>query len=122
MKLRIKGNSIRIRLSITEVNELVSGATLTDSTSFGKSRFGYTVQPVDSGELLSASYERDVITLNVPKYLLKDWSTNSTVGFEATMPVDDRSHLHLLLEKDFKCIDQTVADQSDFYDNPAKSC
>ncbi len=122
MKLRIKGNSIRIRLSKTEVDELVSGSIQHDNTNFGNSNFGYTVQPVNSGGSLFAGYDNNIITLYVPKALLKDWSDNSVVGFEAMMPLENSGHLHLLLEKDFKCIDKTMEDQSDFFENPAKTC
>lgn len=123
MKLRIKGNSLRIRLSKTEVSLLSSGTTLEDSTSFGPSRFVYLVQPVEKGDTLSASYEEGVITLYVPQSLLQDWPHNQVVGFDARMPVSDSAELYLLLEKDFKCLDTEVAeDQSDFYENPDKSC
>ncbi len=122
MKLRIKGNSIRIRLSKTEVDDLVSGSMQHDSTNFGKSSFGYTVQPVDDGDSLSANYDNDTITLYVPKTLLKNWSDNSDIGFEAMMPLENSGYLHLMLEKDFKCLDATMEDQSDFFDNPAKTC
>lgn len=122
MKLRIKGNSIRIRLSKTEVDELVSGSSLADTTNFGDSHFGYRVRPISNGDSLTALYEKNVITLFVPKSLLTDWSTNSVVGFESMMPLQGSEQLHLLLEKDFKCIDKTMEDQSDFFDNPAKTC
>ncbi len=122
MKLRIKGNSIRIRLSKTEVDELVSGSPQSDSTSFGNSSFSYNVQVVNSGESLTAGYQDNIITLYVPASLIKDWSRNSVVGFEAMMPLENSGHLHLLLEKDFKCLDKTTEDQSDFFDNPAKTC
>lgn len=122
MKLRIKGNSVRIRLSKTEVDELVSGLALEESTNFGSNSFGYTVKPVNYSDHLTAAYDSSIITLYVPKTLLKDWSTNSVVGFEALMPLEDSGHLHLLLEKDFKCLDKTIEDQSDFFDNPSTSC
>ena len=122
MKLRIKGNSIRIRLSKTEVDELVSGTTLSDATNFSNSRFGYEVRRISDGDSLTASYENNLITLFVPGKLLADWPTNSVVGFESMMPLQNSGHLHLLLEKDFKCVDNTVEDQSDFFDNPAKTC
>ncbi|HTE32825.1 MAG TPA: hypothetical protein VK666_20730 [Chryseolinea sp.] len=122
MKLRIKGNSIRIRLSKTEVDDLVSGSIQHDSTSFGNSSFGYTVQPVNYDGSLFAAYDNNTITLYVPKALLKDWSENSVVGFETMMPLENSGHLQLLLEKDFKCIDKTMEDQSDLFDNPAKTC
>jgi hypothetical protein len=122
MKLRIKGNSIRIRLSKTEVDELASGSSLTETTDFGSKSFGYKVQPVTNGTGLSASYEKEVITLYVPGSLLADWPTNSVVGFESMMPLENSGRLHLLLEKDFKCLDKTIEDQSDFFDNPSKTC
>lgn len=124
MKLRIKGNSLRIRLSKTEVDLLSSGSTLEDGTSFGKSRFVYLVQPVEKGNALSASYDEGAITMYVPQLLLQNWPHNSVVGFDALMPVSDSEDLYLLLEKDFKCLDAdaTKEDQSDYYDNPDKSC
>lgn len=122
MKLRIKGNSIRIRLSKTEADQLVSGTTLADSTSFGSNSFGYRVRPVNSGDSLTATYENNIITLFVPNTLLIGWPTNSVVGFESMMPLDGASQLYLLLEKDFKCLDKTIEDQSEFFDNPAKTC
>jgi hypothetical protein len=122
MKLRIRGNSLRIRLSKTEVDELVSGSSLTEYTNFGTNTFGYKVQPVSNGEVLTATYENNIVTLNVPTALLADWPANSVVGFESMMPLADSGHLHLLLEKDFKCLDKTTEDQSDFFENPAKTC
>ena len=122
MKLRIKGNSIRIRLSKTEVDQLVSGLVLSDSTSFGTNSLSYKVTPVTSGDSLTATYEKNTITLFVPNALLTEWPANSVVGFESMMPLDNSNQLHLLLEKDFKCLDKTMEDQSEFFDNPAKTC
>jgi hypothetical protein len=122
MKLRIKGNSIRIRLSKTEVNELCAGTSLSDNTNFGNNSFGYSVQPVNDGDSLTAIYDNGLITLFVPQSLLADWPVNSVVGFESVMALNNSDQLHLLLEKDFKCLDKTMEDQSDFFENPEKSC
>jgi hypothetical protein len=121
MKLRIKGNSLRIRLSQTEVKSLCSGLTLQDKTSFLKSDLRYSVKPT-TGNSLNADFENEKITMYVPEILLKDWSGNETVGFEGDMKINDSTSLHLLLEKDFKCLDQATEDQADFYDNPNKAC
>lgn len=122
MKIRIKGNSIRIRLSKTEVQELASGSSLEDGASFGDSRFGYGVKPVSQGNFLFADFDKGIITLYVPQSLLNGWPMNTVVGFESRMPIAHSGYLHLLLEKDFKCLDVTVEDQSDYYDNPEKTC
>jgi hypothetical protein len=122
MKIRIQGNSIRIRLSRTEVEKLCLTGHIEDHTSFATTKFGYSVKSDANSAQLTASYSDNLITLLVPESYLKNWPENSTIGFEANMPVDDDTHLYLLLEKDFKCLDNTTEDQSDNYENPNKSC
>ena len=122
MKLRIKGNSIRIRLNKTEVNIIASTGYLEEETLFGNHRFVYALQRIDAGNTLTASLEENKITLFVPSSLTTDWPTNNIVGFEANMPVADNKSLYLLLEKDFVCLDDTTEDQSNNFVNPNKIC
>lgn len=122
MKLRIKGNSIRIRLTKTEVSTIATTGYLEEETIFGNNRFVYALQRIDEGNALTASLEQNKITVFVPALLTNDWPANNIVGFEANMPVADNKTLYLLLEKDFICLDETTEDQSDNYENPNKSC
>jgi hypothetical protein len=121
MKLRIKGNSVRIRLSVSEVRTLSSGAALTESTAFGDTQLVYAVKPVEGGSM-KATFENSTISVLVPASYLLDWPSNSVVGFEETIGFDNGTSLHVLIEKDFKCLDASQEDQADFYENPAKSC
>jgi len=122
MKIRIQGNSIRIRLSKSEVNQLVTEGNVEEKTSFLNSSFGYCLKSVAGIEELSASYEADQIIMFVPESLLETWPANNVVGFEAYMPISETDTLYLLLEKDFKCLDNTSEDQSDNFENPNKTC
>ena len=122
MKLRIKSNSIRIRLTKTEVSTLASAGYLEDQTLFANNKLVYALQKVDTGNELSAAFEGNKITMLVPSVLIKDWPENDVVGFEARMSVAENQSLYLLLEKDFVCLDETTEDQSDNYENPAKTC
>jgi hypothetical protein len=122
MKLRIKGNSIRIRLTKKEVSIIAGSGYLEEETLFGNNRFVYALQKVDHGNELSAALEGNKMTMFVPSALLKDWPGNNVVGFDASMPLADNKMLCLLLEKDFVCIDHTTEDQSDNYENPNKTC
>lgn len=123
MKLRIKGNSIRIRLTKTEVERISSEeGYLEEETSFGNANFIYALQQVGSGTELSASFEGNKMTMFVPSALTDGWPKNNVVGFEVNMPLDDNKSLYLLLEKDFVCLDHTNEDQSDNYENPNKVC
>lgn len=120
MKIRIHQNSVRFRLSKTEVARLENEGYLEETTDFGLSQLGYAVEK-SGGTDLQARFEQNKITLEVPEKLLTGWAENNTVGFEGIMPLGDGSSLLMLIEKDFKCLDNVDEDQSDNYDNP-KSC
>lgn len=122
MKLRIKGNSLRIRLTKTEVSCIADSGYLEEQTGFGNTKFIYALQKTETGNELSATLENNKITMFVPAVLLKDWPQNNIVGFEASILLGDNKSLYLLLEKDFVCIDHTTEDQSDNYENPNKVC
>jgi len=122
MKLRIKGNSLRIRLTKTEVNTIAETGYLEEETWFGNNRFVYALQRVDEGNTLTAALEENKMTMFVPASLTKDWPANNIVGFDANIPLAGNRSLYLLLEKDFICLDDTNEDQSDNYENPNKTC
>jgi len=122
MKLRIKGNSLRIRLSKTEVSAIATTGYLEEETLFGSNRFVYALQRVDEGNALTAALEENKMIMFVPASLTKDWPTNNIVGFEANIPLAGNKTLYLLLEKDFICLDDTTEDQHDNYENPNKAC
>jgi hypothetical protein len=122
MKLRIKTNSIRIRLTKTEVSTLANTGYLEEQTLFGSNKFVYALQSTNEGTALSATLDENKITMLVPKTLIKDWPQNNVVGFNASIPVAENEILYLLLEKDFICLDETTEDQGDNYENPNKAC
>lgn len=122
MKLRIKGNSIRIRLTKSEVSTISTAGYLQEETLFGNNSFVYALQRVEHGDALSAALEQNKITLFVPAAFTKDWPVNSIISFDARVPVAGDKTLYLLLEKDFVCLDHTTEDQSDNFENPNKTC
>ena len=120
MKLRIKSNSIRIRLTKSEVCQLANTGYLEEQTSFGENAFVYALQSVDAGKM-SASFNTNKITVFIPAAFIKGWDENDTVGFRGTMTTGN-NNLDLLVEKDFICLDETTEDQSDNYENPKINC
>ena len=121
MKIRIKANAIRIRLTRSEVEKLANTGHLEEQTIFANNKFVYALQIIDNGNELSATLDANKITMFVSKALIKDWPENNIVGFNARMPITENESLYLLLEKDFVCLDETTEDQSDNYENPNKS-
>ena len=122
MKLRIKGNSLRYRLSRSEVSTIASLGYIEEQTQFGENTFMYALQKKDEGDRLSASFDQNKITMFVPAKLLYGWPENNVVGFNTNMELTENNSLFLLLEKDFICLDETTDDQSDNYENPNKTC
>jgi hypothetical protein len=123
MKIRIKGNSIRIRLSRSEVDNFGKTGYLEEKTVFGSSTLMYVLQTVTDGDALSATFHDSKITMNVPAAITNGWAASDTVGFDNQMDTGNANQLYLLLEKDFKCVDAPPnEDQSDNYEHPTLSC
>ncbi|HWZ13846.1 MAG TPA: hypothetical protein VNW95_01310 [Mucilaginibacter sp.] len=112
MKIRIKGNALRYRLTRSDIAQLTKVGFLEDKIDFGEQSLLYALQLTDSGSL-SATFVNNTITLNMPENMINEWENADKVGFEHTA-----GDLHLLVEKDFTCLDKVDEDQSDNYPNP----
>ena len=122
MKIRIKGNSIRFRLTQSEVKQLSETGLVSETTSFEQAAFAYEVRLEPKITALQAGFSKNTITLQVPNADGITWFTSDAVGFENTVVLANGNQLHLLLEKDFACLENTSEDQSDNYPNPKLQC
>ena len=116
MKLRIKGNTIRFRLTQTELDKINTGS-VEDQTCFpGGNSFTYKIQ---KGKSYSTEFAQDVLTITVPAKIINDWVTTDKVGIENSVGLTDGSRLDILLEKDFKCLtERPTENESDMFPNP----
>lgn len=121
MKIRIKGNFIRYRLTRSEVQKLADTGYLQEQTVFPNDTFTYALQTDEAAGSLFATLGKNKITMHVPASFTKSWPQNEVVGIDASMPFFEDNSLYLLLEKDFVCLDETVEDQSDNFENPNKT-
>lgn len=118
MKIRILGNSVRFRLTRSEVNTLCTKGFIEDQTIFDTAVFTYAVKLVTDSEQFTAQFRDNTITLNLPKSLGNNWHLTEQVGFSTNMEFKNNGGLSLLIEKDFTCLDERIEDQSDTYPNP----
>ncbi len=121
MKIRIKGNSIRYRLTRSEVETFCHTGYFAESTEFNERNFTYALKVSETNTDMYAEFLDNTIILNVPAATSKNWDVNNLVGFEHTVTLKNGNKLFLLVEKDFVCMDETVEDQSDNYPNPKMS-
>ena len=118
MKIRIRGNSIRFRLTKTEVATFCQEGVIKEETAFNDSVFTYMLKSSEDQTALKAYFENNTIRLEVPALFVEEWYTNDVVGTKHIQSLNDGKTLMLLLEKDFVCMDETFEDQSDNYPNP----
>ena len=116
MKIRIKGNSLRYRLTQSEVTKLYEKGSLAERTEFANNTLVYVIESINDDKL-SSDFMNSKITLFMPKAMIDELYNTDKVGFE-----DKAGAVSLLVEKDFICIDNTEEDQSDNYPNPSLSC
>ena len=117
MKLRINGNSVRIRLSKSEVEQFGKEGYIEQRTGFGNAQLTYALKSTTHCDM-TADFTDNRITMYLPDTKAKEWVDTQKVGFDANMDLGDGNELYLLLEKDFKCLDNSIEDQGDNYDNP----
>ncbi len=108
MKLRINGNSVRLRLGQSEVRRLLSEGTVSESTTFDLflgQRLEYVLCTAVNLPAMTARFEDGRITIRMPTGVMCNWAGTDQVGVETTQVGSDGSLLKILVEKDFECID-----------------
>jgi hypothetical protein len=105
MKLRIHGNSLRLRLTTDEVIQLVSKGKIEDSVYFGpgeNQRLIYALEVAsDAGGDVAVRYAKGCIAIQLPEALALQWARTDLVGIDGEQKIDNGRTLKLLIEKDF---------------------
>ena len=124
MKIRISGNSIRFRLRQGEVKHFREEGEINEETSFGSlpaDKLSFLLKAANSGKFY-ITWSLNIVTLQVPKVLCEQWTNTDLVGFEEDVTTDGQATIRILVEKDFKCLDGTDADNEVAYPNPNQFC
>jgi len=118
MKLRIKGNSLRLRLTQSEVERLANEGVVESHIDFGGTVLAYRIESRGQANEVSARYENDQIVIRVPNIEVANWSRTEQTGIRSSQPVRD-GELRILIEKDFKCLTPRPSDEdADTFNNP----
>lgn len=104
MKLRIRGDSVRLRLTRGDVAALVSAGEVVETTRFpGGGTFRYRLSSAADRREIAASVEGTTLSVMLPAALARAWGGSDEVGIRAALPLDD-GELSILIEKDFPCL------------------
>jgi hypothetical protein len=104
MKLRIKGNSIRLRLDSRELEHLASVGSIHENVDFGPGQPSFAFElRIASTKKVAARFDGSRISVEIPAAEAEDWLRSERVGIESTQPIAENAELRILVEKDFAC-------------------
>ena len=117
----MRGNTLRLRLTRSEVDAIGDGQTVAEATHFpGGSALRYALVPGRNyGARISNDSGDSQITIEVPTADGSKWATDETqVGLTDDQPftIDE---LEVLIEKDFTCVTPREGEEElDTFPNP----
>lgn len=120
MKLRIRDNSIRLRLSRTEVVSVNSNGLVRGKVQFaGSNSFDYVLESSPATVKPEAHISNNMLTVRVPQMDVNQWAESEQVSISSEQILDDGGLLKILVEKDFAClVAREGEDESDLFPHP----
>lgn len=117
MKLRIRGNSIRLRLVQSEVAALREGRAVEERVALEPAALVYSIERA-RGPRVTARFEVEGavarLVIEVPDAILSDFCDTDRVGFDT-----QDGALKILVEKDWQCLaPRDEDDPNDAYPHP----
>ncbi len=120
MKLRLLDDSIRLRLTRTEVDTVSSDGLVRGRVRFaGTNSFDYVLESSPATVKPEAHISNNVLTVRVPKLDIESWADSEAVSIKGEQGLGDGGQLKILIEKDFACLAPRVGeDETDMYPHP----
>jgi hypothetical protein len=118
MKLRLQGNSVRLRLTRSEVERLRELGLVEESVDFGVGEvLAYRLQSRLEQGPVEAVFGQGIMTVTVSKEAAQTWAGSDEVGLYAQSGV-----LTISIEKDFRCLTRRLDEQEpDAYPHPGQT-
>jgi len=114
MKLRIHDDSLRLRLTRGEVEDLSRGLAVERTVHFpGGRALRYVVTGSAAVAGPQAVYSGDAIRVSLPQAGVIAWATGDEAGIEG-----QDGPIRILVEKDFQCLHRDAAAEPDAFPNP----
>ena len=120
MKLRIKGNSVRLRVSPSEVARLLKGGRIEDTIRFGpaeEAKLTYALEQAEGPEAIWLRYRPQEVAVVVSSAAAQIWGRSEQVGIYGDFETGSGT-VGLVVEKDFACLDRADEENEDTFPNP----
>ena len=120
MKLRIKGDSLRLRVSPTEMTRLLENGRIEETIHFTADReasLTYALEHRAHTDAMTIAYAPHQIVVMISTQEAQRWAEGQDVGLYGGSDTSD-GVLELAVEKDFACLDKDDAENADTFPNP----
>jgi hypothetical protein len=121
VKLRIKGNSIRLRVSRPEVARLLSSGRIEETVRFAEeenARLTYRLEHSSNVANVTVRHVNTETTIILPTPAAQSWAESDQVGIYAKHPLGKYGELDVIVEKDFPCGDPNDPENADKFPRP----
>lgn len=120
MKLRIRDNSLRFRLTRSEVDTLRDDGLVDAKVNFsGGAMISYVVESSAAVLKPTADFVNNQFQIRIPEATIKAWADSDRVSISADEALDGGDVLTLLVEKDFACLaPREGEDETDMFPHP----
>jgi hypothetical protein len=121
LKLRIQDNSIRFRLTRSEVDSLGQDGSVSGVVHFpGGSSLEYAVETSSLTGQPRANFSHDRLVVQIPQAAARQWAATEQVSITGAESLDKGS-LAILVEKDFACLTPREGEnETDMFPHPLK--
>jgi hypothetical protein len=116
MKLRLQGNSVRLRLTRSEVERLRETGLVEESVDFAGEALVYRLQTRLGQGPVEAAYRQGLMTVSVSQETAQAWAGSGEVGV-----YNQFGALAISVEKDFRCLTRPRDDERDAYPYPGQT-
>jgi hypothetical protein len=118
MKLRIQGNSLRLRLTRKEVVHLRDRGRVESLIEFLPDQtLVYRLEGSFHAKSVEAAFDGQTIRVTVPEHVIAEWAESDQVS----IATPSSAGVHLLIEKDFQCLHSRGEQDRDAYSRPLLS-
>ncbi len=126
MKLRLRENSIRLRLLQNEVTQLREIGNVSETIVFGVNpteNLTYSLRTSAEVLEISAQMINNQIEIFLPMLMAGNWADSDEAGLYGLQKIGDLAVLKIVVEKDFVCVDRPLdEDNKDAFPHPKMKC
>jgi hypothetical protein len=121
MKLRIQGNSLRLRVSQSDMTRLLEQEWIAETIRFApetEAHLTYALEHERAEREIAVRYAEGRVTVVLSTEAARRWAGSDDIGIYGEAETGGDEPLKLLVEKDFACLGGDEASNADAFPNP----